>query len=61
MMVLSCPYTIQSPRSNNLQVFLNEDRGGGGGGLALAVAVTLAMIRKVVIAAAADDFDLQSA
>ena len=60
MMVLSCPYTIQSPRSNNLQVFLNEDRGGGGG-LALAVAVTLAMIRKVVIAAAADDFDLQSA
>lgn len=59
MMVLSCPYTIQSPRSNNLQVFLNEDRGGGV--LALAVAVTLAMIRKVVIAAAADDFDLQSA
>ena len=62
MMVLSCPYTIQSPRSNNLQVFLNEDRGVGGVlALALAVVVTLAMIMKVVITAAADDFDLQSA
>jgi hypothetical protein len=58
-MVLSCPYAIQSPRSNNLQVFLSDDKGGGGV-LALAVVVTLAMI-MVVIAAAADDFDLQSA
>jgi hypothetical protein len=51
-MVLSCPYAIQSPRSNNLQVFLSEDKGGEGV-LALAVVVTLAMIMKVVIAAAA--------
>ena len=60
-MVLSCPCAIQSPRSNNLQVFLSNDKGGGGGGLALAVAATMAMMMNIVIAAAADDFDLQSA
>ena len=61
-MVLSCPYAIQSPRSNNLQVFLSEDKGGGGVlALAVAVATTMAMMMKVVIAAAADNFDLQSA
>jgi hypothetical protein len=61
-MVLSCPYTIQSPRSNNLQVFLSEDKGGGGVlALAVVVATTMAMMMKVVIAAAADNFDLQSA
>jgi hypothetical protein len=59
-MVLSCPCAIQSPRSNNLQVFLSDDKGGGVLALAVAVATTMAMM-KVVIAAAADNFDLQSA
>ena len=61
MMVLSCPCAIQSPRSNNLQVFLSDDKGGGVLALAFAVATTMAMMMKVVIAAAADNFDLQSA
>jgi hypothetical protein len=60
-MVLSCPCAIQSPRSNNLQVFLSDDKGGGVLALAVAVATTMAMMMMVVIAAAADNFDLQSA